>query len=126
MSLRDAGFVTRGLPQLVAAQAGCSTEEVTYARETIDDTDIEIAVYLHDGHYERTVDSFVNYMRSPEHGTHVDGLLDGVGEAFGLVAAVAIVKHDVKWGTPAKHRVASPELRPLVAEVARRALASRR
>ncbi|MEZ4398447.1 MAG: ATP-binding protein [Kofleriaceae bacterium] len=77
------------------------------------------------------ISSFVNYQRNRDHGTHVDGLFDGILRVFGgtrvangagLVAAVAVVLADVHWGNPTKDRLATPAVRKPVADVTEAAL----
>lgn len=78
------------------------------------------------------IDSFVNLERSRGDGTHVDGLIDGVAAFFGrgrrarhtagMVAAVAVILADVKWGNPRRDRLDSPEARVPVAEATQLAL----
>lgn len=78
------------------------------------------------------IDSFVNLARTRDHGSHVDGLFDGI-HAFiggrprktsrqGLVAAVGVVLADVKFGNPTRDRRATPEVRGPVADATRKAL----
>jgi len=77
------------------------------------------------------IESYVNYQRSREHGTHVDGLFDGIRRVFrgkraahasGLVAAIAVVLADVHWGNPTKDRLVTPAVRAPVADVTAAAL----
>lgn len=72
-----------------------------------------------------SLDSFVNLARTPEHGSHADGLLDGIrsffgatveGRIAGLVAAVAVVLADVHYGSPEKNRLETNEARAPVAD----------
>jgi DNA gyrase/topoisomerase IV subunit B len=70
--------------------------------------------------------------RTRDHGTHGEGLLDGLRSFFprkgaaarreGLVAAVAVILSDVKWGTPVRDKLVTPEARPAVKQVTLAAL----
>jgi len=74
------------------------------------------------------IDSFVNLVRTLQHGSHVDALLDSIRTFFdgpregGLVAAVSIVLSDVKWGRPDNHLLATSEVIEPVAAATRTAL----
>jgi len=77
------------------------------------------------------IDSFVNMERTRNHGSHVDGLLDGIRAFFrgrkekrmaGLVAAVSVVLTDVKFGEPDKSRLVTSEARDPVASATKSAL----
>ncbi len=81
--------------------------------------------------YPPVIDSFVNYIRSRDHGAHVDGLLDGITRvirgrraerARGLVAAVSVVLADVHFGNPTRDRLVTPDARPAVAAATAAAL----
>lgn len=130
-----------GLAARVAFHLACPLEEVASHRGAFDTTsgpiDVEVALAwraMQWHAFESPVfDSFVNLERSAAHGTHVQGLIDGITgflgpgprrqHAAGVVAAVAVVLSDVKWGTPRRDRLASPEVRAPVAEATQRALA---
>jgi DNA gyrase/topoisomerase IV subunit B len=85
-----------------------------------------VALAWRGSHHGPSIASYVNYLRSREHGTHVDGLYDGIRRVFrgkraahasGLVAAVAVVLADVHWGNPTKERLVTPSVRAPVADV---------
>lgn len=125
-----------GLAGRVGAQLGCEATEVASHRETFatpaGPLDVEVALAWTDPFRAAVIDSFVNFMRTREHGAHVDGLLDGICAVArdltreqvhsGLVAAVAVVLADVTFGNPRKDRLVSVEVRAPVAEATRRAL----
>lgn len=80
-----------GLRGRVAVAVPCPTSEVAHFRErhvtAKGPIDIEVAVGWHTSGFEAMetplLHSFVNFARTPEHGVHVDGLLDGVCEFLG-------------------------------------------
>jgi len=130
-----------GLAARVALAVPCALGDVASHRASFDTTlgpiDVEVALAWRDPQWHLkavpVLDSFVNLERSRSHGTHVDGLIDGVvaflgrgrraGHVAGIVAAVAVILPDVKWGNPMRDRLDSPEARAPVAEAARLALA---
>ncbi|HVV84240.1 MAG TPA: ATP-binding protein [Kofleriaceae bacterium] len=130
-----------GLAAWVASTAEREVEEVarhagTYG-EGADAIDVDLALAWEPSGYQGTpprIDSFVNYVRSADGGSHVDGLLDGICTFLGnsdrtrvackLVAAVAVVKADVKFGNPTRDRLATPEVRAPVAAATLRALSA--
>ena len=77
------------------------------------------------------IESFVNLARTRSHGSHVDGLQDGI-RAFlggrkenrmaGLVAAVSVVLSDVKYGEPDRSRLETAEAQDPVATATKSAL----
>jgi DNA gyrase subunit B len=79
-----------------------------------------------------SIASFVNFFRTRDHGAHVDGFEAGLRRCFpgvakqqlelGLVAVVSVVLADVKFGTPAKDRLASEEAIEPVTDATMRAL----
>lgn len=77
------------------------------------------------------VESFVNYLRSRDNGTHVDGLFVGIrrilggnraAHGAGLVAAVAVFLPDPRWANSTKDRLVTPSAREAVANVTAEAL----
>lgn len=86
--------------------------------------DVALAWHRHPGHRGGPqIDSFANLLRT-EDGQHVDGLRAGV-RAFlpdhsdaqrfdGLVAAVAVVLADVRYGNPTKDKLTSAAAKPAV------------
>jgi DNA gyrase subunit B len=129
-----------GLPGRVALQVPCAPQEVASHRASFETAsgpiDVEVALAWRSMQWHANeppvIDSFVNLERCSDHGTHVDGLIDGVTAflgrghrrpAAGMVAAVAVVLADVQWGTPKRDRLASPEARAPVAEATQLALA---
>ncbi|MBK7077052.1 MAG: hypothetical protein IPH44_32655 [Myxococcales bacterium] len=87
---------------------------------------VDVALAWEPYRADPVIESFVNYQRSGDHGTHVDGLYDGIRRVFrgkraahasGLVAAVAVVLADVHWGNPTKERLVTPSVRAPVADV---------
>jgi len=129
-----------GLVGLVAQQVVCAADDVAHHKETYETPngpiDVEVAVAWRTGGYAATakpvIDSFVNFARTREHGSHVDGLVAAVRHERGkegikgMVAAVAVVLADVKYGNPSRDRLVTPEARGAVAEATRTALAARR
>lgn len=129
-----------GLRGRVAVAVSCPTSEVAHFRErhvtAMGPIDVEVSVGWHTSGFEAMetplLHSFVNFARTPEHGVHVDGLLDGVCEFLGtdnrnecvegLVAAVSVVLADVQYGSPTKNRLVTPETRAPVATSTRKAL----
>lgn len=133
-------LATGGIAARVALQVPCALPEVASHRASFETAsgpiDVEVALAWRSMRWHANappvIDSFVNLERSSDHGTHVEGLLDGV-TAFlgrgrrrrhiaGMVAAVTVVLADVKWGTPKRDRLASPEARAPVAEATQLAL----
>jgi DNA gyrase subunit B len=129
-----------GLAALVALRAPCAIDGVARHRESYETAggpiDVEVALAWRPEQWqdEPAIDSFVNLARTREHGSHVQGLLDGV-HAFvggrstsagrrGLVGAVAVVLADVRYGIPTKDRLETPEARGPVADATRKALAA--
>lgn len=133
-------LVAGGLAARVAFHRGCPLDEVASHRGSFDTAsgpiDVEVALAWHDLQWhasaQPTFDSFVNLERSVSHGTHVEGLIDGITaflgpgrrrkHVLGVVAAVAVVLSDVKWGNPTRDRLDSPEARAPVAEATQQAL----
>lgn len=126
-----------GLAAYVARAAQCPIDGVAHHRGSHETRngpiDVEVALAWRDPS-EPAFTSFVNYARTPGHGSHVDGLIDGV-HAFlggrratasleGLTAAVAVVLADVKYGNPTKDRLDTLEARGPAAEATRAALAA--
>lgn len=130
-----------GLAASVACRLGCPLDAMASYRGSFDtpsgpiDVEVALAWRMVQGGYNASpkFDSFVNLERSASHGTHVDGLIDGIAaflggkrrrpDADGVVAAVAVVLSDVKWGNPRHDKLESPEARVPVAEATHRALA---
>ncbi|MBL8625122.1 MAG: hypothetical protein JNK64_27680 [Myxococcales bacterium] len=119
-----------GLAARVRRVADEPADTVAAARQDVVTADgpITVDVALTWTHPSRAsvIDSYVNYQRSGHHGTHVDGLYDGIRRVFagkraahasGLVAAVAVVLADVHWGTPTRDRLLTPSVRKPVADV---------
>jgi DNA gyrase subunit B len=129
-----------GLRGRVAVAVQCPTSEVAHLMERHETAkgpiDVEVAVGWRTSGFEAMEEprlhSFVNFARTPEHGVHVDGLIDGVCAFLGtdnrtecvegLVAAVAVVLADVQYGNPSKNRLATPETQAPVASATRKAL----
>lgn len=130
-----------GLAARVAVNVPCALFDVASHRASLDTgsgpIDVEVALAWRSMQWhakdDPVIDSFVNLERSRSNGTHVDGLIDGVAaflgrgrrarHAAGMVAAVAVVLADVKWGNPTRDRLDSPEARAPVAEATQLALA---
>ena len=131
-------LATGGLAARVALGVPCDIADVVAHAGTYETAsgpvDVAVALAWRTSEYARaSIDSFVNLERTPEHGSHVDGLRDGVRAFFGdhaeawlakLVAAVSVVLADVKYGSPTKDRLASPAVREPVAQATRASLAS--
>jgi DNA gyrase subunit B len=132
---------TGGLAARVAVEVPRPLAEVASHRGTFDtaegpiDVDVALAWREQQWHAstEARIDSFVNFERTRCHGSHVEGLIDGA-VAFlgrgkrawhmaGMVGAVAVVLSDVKWGTPSRDQLESPQARAPVAEATQLALA---
>ena len=129
-----------GLRGRVAIAVPCPTSEVAHLRERHETSkgpiDVEVAVGWRTSWFDAMepphVHSFVNFVRTPEHGVHVDGLIDGVCEFLGtdnreecvegVVASVAVVLADVQYGNPTTDRLVTPEVRTPVATSTRKAL----
>ena len=96
------------------------------------DIDVEVAYGWRPWHASPTVHSFANFGRTTG-GTHVKGLLDALDALRktrrrdlerGLVAAVAVVLADVRYGNPTKDAVVTPEVHAAVRTVGREVLAA--
>lgn len=124
-----------GLAARVALGAGCAIDAIAQHRGayTTDKGPIEVEVALawvrpRSDLHPPLVESFVNLRRTRDHGSHVDGLYDGVRAIMGahrrngLVAIVAVVLADVVYGQPTKSQLVTPEARAPVAEATRAAL----
>ncbi len=125
-----------GLAARVALGVPCELKDVathtgTYATSKGPiDVEVAFAWRMTRGNENRAadVDSFVNVVRTLQHGSHVDAMLDSIRAFFdgprerGLVAAVSIVLSDVKWGRPDKHLLATAEVLEPVAAATRTAL----
>lgn len=138
------GFAASGLSARVAIGVPCVISEVASLRALYDTAkgpiDVEIALAWGGvngsvgGQPKPEIDSFVNLQRTRGDGRHVDGLLDGIAaflggkrrkiHLHGLVAVVAVVLADVKFGNPTRDRLDTPEARAPVADATRRALAA--
>lgn len=130
-----------GLAARVAIGVPCALGEMASHRASFDTAsgpiDVEVALAWRDMRWhaneDAIIDSFVNLERSSCNGTHVDGLIDGVAaflgrgrrarHTAGMVAAVAVILSDVKWGNPTHDRLDSPEARAPVGEATQVALA---
>jgi DNA gyrase/topoisomerase IV subunit B len=125
--------------ELVEDSAGSTLGGVAHVRQEVETEagpiDVEVALgWREDPRAEPLIHSFVNMARTGEHGTPVEGLLDGVRRFFprkgaaarreGLVAAVAVVLSDVKWGSPIRDKLTTPEVRPAVERATLAALAA--
>jgi DNA gyrase/topoisomerase IV subunit B len=129
-----------GLAARIALHADCPLDDVATHRASFETPagpiDVEVALAWLSMQWHASAapvfHSFVNLERSASHGTHVDGLIDGITAFFGrgrrqhlvagAVAAVAVVLSDVKWGNPRHDRLDSPEARAPVAEAVHIAL----
>jgi DNA gyrase subunit B len=129
-----------GLAARIALHADCPLDHVAAHRASFDTPsgpiDVEVALtwlsMQWDASSPPVFHSFVNLERSASHGTHVDGLIDGITAFFGrrrrqhlvagVIAAVAVVLSDVKWGNPRHDRLDSPQARAPVANATRTAL----
>lgn len=117
----------RGLRDSIAHTARRSRSSIAYSKTA----DVEVALTWQSA-TRRRIASYVNYERTIGHGSHVDGLIDGVAEFLqrpkrlalteGLVAAVSVMRADVTYGSPWKDRLQTPEARPAVAMATRSAL----
>ena len=142
LRLRIAGddLAAGGLAARIALHADCPLDDVATHQASFETPagpiDVEVALTWLSMQWHANAapvfHSFVNFERSQSHGTHVDGLIDGI-TAFlgrgrrqrlvaGVVAAVAVVLSDVKWGNPRHDRLDSPQARAPVAEATRIAL----
>jgi DNA gyrase subunit B len=124
------------LRERVAQLAHRKSTLVAHARTELDcalgPIDIEVAITWPSSSRPAGIESFVNYRRTDDGGSHIDGMLDGIGKFVGtrkrnamieqLVAGVSIVLADVKFGTPLHSRLVTPEVRPVVAATTRCAL----
>jgi DNA gyrase subunit B len=128
-----------GLAARVALEVPCAVGDVATHRASYTvkgepiDVDVALAWRRSPGHVNReaAIDSFVNLARTRRHGTHVDGLLEGVrtflggrreATTAGLVAAVSVVLADVKYGEPDKSRLESMDAREPVETATQAAL----
>lgn len=128
-----------GLTARVALGVPCALDQVAKHLGTYDTPagpiDVEVALAWRTSQWTKDrdpeIDSFVNMERTRSHGSHVDGLLDGVRaylggrkekRTAGLVAAVAVVLADVKYGEPDKSRLVTNEAREPVATATQSAL----
>lgn len=127
-------LVSHGLAGRVAVDVPCAIDQVAHARLSSETPagpiEVEVALAWREDTHDPVVRSYVNLRATPEHGEHVEGLLDGIAAFFGdrrrtrgLVAAVSIVLADVIYGNPVKHRLVSPAARPPVREATLAALA---
>lgn len=124
------------LRERVAQLAHRKSTLVAHARTELDcalgPIDIEVAITWPSSSRPAGIESFVNYRRADDGGSHIAGMLDGIGKFVGsrkrnatieqLVAGVSIVLADVKFGTPLHRRLVTPEVRPVVAAATRCAL----
>jgi DNA gyrase subunit B len=124
-----------GLAARVALGVPCDLRDVaawsgTYATAA-GPIDVEVALAWRDANREHAIESFVNLTRTRSHGSHVDGLLEGVRAFFGgrkehrlagLVAAVSVVLDDVKYGQPDRSRLETTEATEPVATATKAAL----
>jgi DNA gyrase subunit B len=128
-----------GLPSRVALEAGLPLDAVASHRTTYETPrgpiSVEVALAWRGGAAEcnrgPAIDSFVNLRRTPNHGSHVAGMLDGIRlfcgsdlepDTRGLVAAVAVVLADVHYGKPDRTQLETDEARTPVALATRAAL----
>ncbi|HEY1817476.1 MAG TPA: ATP-binding protein [Kofleriaceae bacterium] len=119
-----------GLPGRVARRIGCAVGDVAHTREVIETPggpiDVELALAFGQG--ETSIESFVNLSRTPDGGTHVDGLLAAIDEhrGGGLVGAASLILADVAFGGPTRDRLVTPAARDAVVAVAEKCLLARR
>lgn len=133
-----------GLAGRVALSSGHPVSHVASHRGSYDTArgplDVEVALAWETQpapHTPPIFDSFVNLERTRHDGSHVDGLRAGLAEFLGvrrrpradhlphengLVGAIAVVLADVKYGTPFKDRLDTPEVKAPVADATRQAL----
>jgi DNA gyrase subunit B len=136
ITLRDEGYELSSPPRGITRRArGAHALEIL---EHLDDTRVHVALAWRswDGRIEPLIESFVNYQRTRDHGTHVVGMLDGLRDVERqlkprrplrerLSACVAVVTRDVLWGEPTHDQLRSPLLRPIVRRAVARGLAKR-
>lgn len=134
VTLRDEGHELASPPRGILSRVG--GEHRLELVGVVDDTRVHVGLgwrRYFDVRTEPRIESFVNWQRTRDHGTHVRGMLDGLAQAEAelkprrplrerLDACVAVVTRDVHWGSPTRNQLRSPALRPLVAEVVRREL----
>jgi DNA gyrase subunit B len=127
----------QGLPELIRMSAPATLGGTAHVRQEVDTEtgpiDVEVALgWREDSLAEPVIHGFANMERTREHGTHVEGLLDGLRSFFprrgaaarreGLVAAVAVILSDVKFGSPVRDKLVTPAARPAVKQVTMAAL----
>jgi DNA gyrase subunit B len=126
-------ITSRGLAALVERAVRRPLGPTVHARGTVGDIDVEVAYGWDAAPGAPAVHSFANFGRTREGGTHVRGLLDALAVLrrtrrrdleSGLVAAVAVVLADVRYGNPCKDRVDNEEVRAAVRAVASDALSA--
>ena len=134
VTLRDEGHVMASPPRGILARV--SGEPRIELSGVAEDTRVHLGLAWRPSFDERReprIESFVNWQRTRDHGTHVSGMLDGLALAEAelkprrplrerLDACLLVVTRDVQWGSPTKDQLRSPGLRPLVAEIVRREL----
>jgi DNA gyrase subunit B len=131
----------RGLAGLIAQRLVDPLGPIAHRAARIGDIDVEVAIsWRRVGQYgdrEPRITSICNLGITDQDGTHVEGLLDGIASLWhgqrrrarralqhGLVAAVAVVLADVRFGQPMKSELLTEDARPAVATVARDVLAT--
>jgi DNA gyrase subunit B len=112
-----------GLAGRVARRAGCTVAEIVHAREIVETStgpvDVELALAFTDA--PTSIESFVNLMRTPDGGTHVDGLRAALADRR-AIGALSIILADVAFGAPTQDRLVTPAAHDAVRSVASRAL----
>lgn len=127
----------QGLVDLVRLSARTTLGGIAHRRQEVETEagpiDVEVVLaWCDDSRPATCIHGFVNMERTREPGTHGEGLLDGLRGFFprkgaaarreGLMAAVAVILSDVKWGSPVKDKLVTPEARAAVKQVTMAAL----
>lgn len=133
-------LASAGIAGRVALDVPCEVAEVANHRETHETArgpiDVEVALAWRSSQWtadaKPVLNSFVNLERTRDHGSHVEGMLDGIAaflgrgprahHTAGLVGAVTVILADVKFGNPTKDRLDTVEARAPVAKTTRVAL----
>jgi DNA gyrase subunit B len=129
-----------GLAARVALGVPCDLADVASHRASYQTAcgpiDVEVALGWRTAPRDKdaapALDSFVNLERTPDHGSHVEGLLDGIAaflggkpqltDADGLVGIVALIAAQVTYDGPARARLDMPQARAPVVEATGAAL----
>jgi len=120
-----------GLASRVALAASCALEDVAAHAATYSTPsgpiDVEVALTWRVSRWTvargAAIESWANLSRTLDHGSHVDGLLEGArsfmggrkeSRLAGLIAAVSVILSDVKFGNPNKSRLETTDVGPPV------------